>query len=315
MPSLIKLERDRITSELQSVRRLLTELDDEDVMSRFGLEDRESDLIEELTALDLQVDRNAALGLFFGGKPVLGQRGIEAGFAATAVASFQDLVSKIMAKELIGLGERGPIPQRQSSTMHITNVVRGSFGFQLEEMNDQGAIVETALEQAVERAGKLLVAFTTEDESEFEEAVGETDERIVHVVRDIFRHLHQSDATFRYVTADIDHSFSHPSVDLALQRALTTELQEEPVGITGSFGGFLPEGHMFEFQEENGPLIRGRIAREVTAAEIAEWNQTLLGIGVYARFMRTSVLKDGEVTRQKFKLLGISSSLLDSDVE
>lgn len=305
MPSPIKLERDRLTAERQSLQALIDSLDDEDVMSVIGLEQRLEEVEEEIAALEVGVDGNASLALFFGGRPVVGQRGIEANFAGTVVHKFQDLVAKIMAEDLVGLGERGPVPARASSTMHITSIVRGSFGFLMEEMNDQRELVDTALEGAVEKAGRILMAFASDDENEFEGTVGETDNRVVHAVREIFQLLDSSEATLRFVTPKLDHAFKGDAVDLVLERALTTEVQEEPVGLEGIAAGFLPDGHMFEFRIDDETL-RGRISREVEAREIMRWNRQYLDQRVYGRFLRSSVVKNGEVVRHSYKLIGIA---------
>ena len=38
-----------------------------------------------------------------------------------------------------GLGQRGIVPNKGASTLHITNIVRGSFGFLLEEVQSTAA--------------------------------------------------------------------------------------------------------------------------------------------------------------------------------
>lgn len=304
MPALIKLERDRLTAEYQTLQVLIDRLDDEDVMARYSLEERLEEVSDEIAALDIGVDGNASLALFFGGKPVIGQRGIEADFAGAVVRRFQDLVAKIMAEDAVGLGQRGPVPARASSTMHITSVVRGSFGFLMEEMNDQRALIDTSLGNAVEKAGRILLAFSSDDETDFEGTVGETDNRVLQSVRDIFQLLNSSEATLRFVTPKIDHSFKGEEVDLVLQRALTTEVLEEIVILEGIASGFLPDGHMYEFRLPDDTL-RGKVSREVATEEIMQWNREFLDRRVSAKFLRTSVVKDGEIVRHTFKLLQI----------
>lgn len=308
MSSLLKLERDRLLAEAHSLESIIEDLDSEDIMSKIGLQDRLAEIREEIYALEIPYDRNASLALFFSGAPVIGQRGIESEFASQAVGRFQDLVSKIMADELSGLGERGPIPARATSTMHITNIVRGSFGFLLEEMNDQGEMVETALERAVEGAGKLLMAYSGENEEEFQIALGDTNGRIANAARDIFQLLSANDATLRLLTSQIDHSFYKADLDIALDRALSSNVEETVVSLNGVIAGLLPEGHMFEFRS-NDETIRGKISREVEAGEIVVWNQRFLGNEVRARFLKTAVFRDGEIARHSFKLLGIDETL------
>ena len=97
MSSLRKLERDFAHADIAAVSSLVAQLGDEDVMARFGLESR----LQRLRAAAAKLDETpeaptASAALFFGGRPVLGQNGIEAEFGAAAVANFQDLVAKVI---------------------------------------------------------------------------------------------------------------------------------------------------------------------------------------------------------------------------
>ena len=135
MTSLRKLERDFAHADLAAVQGLLAQLGDEDIMARFGLEARRDELQQTIETLDAAPDEPvASAALFFGGGPVIGARGIESEFAGSAVTKFQDIVAKVLAHETGGLGQRGIVPNKGASTLHITNIVRGSFGFLLEEV-------------------------------------------------------------------------------------------------------------------------------------------------------------------------------------
>jgi|LakMenEpi03Aug12_release.lakeMendotaPanAssembly.Ray.scaffolds.fasta_scaffold44857_2 uncharacterized small protein (DUF1192 family) len=99
MSSMRKLERDFAHADAAAVNGLLAQLGDEDVMARFGLEARLADLQAEIARLDAAGDEPvASAALFFGGRPVLGQRGIESEFAGTVITKFQDIVAKVLAR-------------------------------------------------------------------------------------------------------------------------------------------------------------------------------------------------------------------------
>lgn len=151
MGSLRKLERDYVSADLAAVENLIDRLTDEDVMARFGLEARRDELRQSLAALAPQDDLTASAAIFFGGRPVVGSSGIESEFAGNAVAKFQDLVAKLFAQqENGGLGQRGVVANKAATRLHITNIVRGSFGFLLEDVSPQGALIETNLKVAAD---------------------------------------------------------------------------------------------------------------------------------------------------------------------
>jgi hypothetical protein len=306
MTSLKKLERDRTAADLASVESLLAGLTEEDVMARLSLEGRRDELQQHLAEMVVGFDDGlASAALFFGGRPVAGQRGVESEFAGNAVAKFQDLVAKLLVQEFGDLGQRGPVPNKAASTMHITSIVRGSFGFLMEELQPQGQLVDTALSKAVDEASRSMAAFGSDDESEFQTAAGEVDSRVLATAGEFFGLLGENHATLRLVTSDHDDAFSANAVQLAVQRAATTVVREDFDAVPGQLNGALPEGHMFEFTNVLGAVIRGRVDRAIPTDQLMQWNLTLLNTDVTARFKIRRVFKDGEFVRESHTLLGL----------
>ena len=275
MTSLRKLERDFARADLAAVRGLIAQLSEEDVMARFGLEARRDELqvaIAAMEALPEETVRPAAL--FFGGNPVIGTRGIESTFAGSAIGKFQDIVAKVLAHETSGLGQRGVVPNRSASTLHITNVVRGSFGFLLEEVQPPQQLLETSLKTAVDKAAQLLDAFGEPDEEQFRSAVEDIDERLLGTAREFFSLMRQSGATLRLVSGDMDRSFGAQSVERAAERATSTTVEEAEESIRGYLSGVLPESHQFEFRAggERG-IVRGKVDRALSSAELEVFNR------------------------------------------
>ena len=132
----------------------------------------------------------------------------------------------------------------------------------------------------------------------------DTDGRVLQSVRDIFQNLDNHEATIRLVTHNIDHAFSGDAIEKVLNRALTTDVHEDFPVLEGVAAGFLPDGHMFEFRIGDETL-RGKISKEISSEEIADWNRQFLFRQVKAQFLKTSVLKNGEVIRHSFKLLDL----------
>ncbi|MDN3563718.1 hypothetical protein ACFQY5_21790 [Paeniroseomonas aquatica] len=310
MTRLKKLERDFATADIAAVNGLLAQLGDEDVMTRFGLEARLDELKRDLAALDDNVDEpTAAAALFFGGQPVLGSRGIESEFGGAAVTRFQDLVAKVLAHENGGLGQRGVVPYRGASTLHITNIVRGSFGFLFEEMQPQHQMVDTSLKAAIDETARLLGAFGEPDEEAFRTAVEEIDDRVLGTAREFFGLMRQRGATLRVVAGDRDNSFGAEAVARAADRASSTVLQDDEELIAGQLAGVLPDAHQFEFRAgaDRGTL-RGRIDRALTADQLGRFNRDFVNVDGKGRFHVKRVLRDEVVVRETYTLLGLEPS-------
>jgi hypothetical protein len=304
MTSLRKLEHDRTRADLASVEALLDQLSDEDVMMRLGLESRREELIAEIQGLDDQEETTASAALFFGGRPVAGNRGIESEFGGSAVTKFQDLVAKLLAREIGGLGQRGVVPNKDAATLHITNVVRGSFGFLLEEIEPQHQLVKTALKSAVDDASQLLRAFAEPNDEKFQEAVEAVDDRIVTTAREFFGLMRQSGATLRLVSGESDNSFGADAVARAAERADTTAVEDAEQTMEGQLGGFLPDAHQFEFRTA-GPsgTIHGKVDRTLSASELADFNRRFVNVPAKIQLRVKRVRRNGHIVRESFTLL------------
>lgn len=304
MSSQRKLERDFAHADMAAVTALLAQLNDEDVMARLGLEARLEELRQKIVRLDhVEEERTASAALFFGGRPVVGARGIESEFAGTAVTKFQDLIAKVLAQTSVGLGQRGVVPNKGASTLHITNIVRGSFGFLLEEVQPQQQMIETPLKTAVDEAARLLDAFGEPDEEQFRTAIETIDQRVLGTAREFFDLMRQSGATLRLVAGDNDRSFGMEAVSRAAERATSTTVEEAEGIFQGQLAGVLPDAHQFEFRtSEDRGTIRGKIDRALSADELMRFNKEWVNVDASARMYIRRVLHNGAIVRESFTL-------------
>ena len=310
MTGLRKLERDFVRADLAAVTGLLAQLGDEDVMARLGLEARRDELQQTIARLDdTDEEPIASAALFFGGRPVSGSRGIESEFAGSAVTRFQDIVAKVLAHESVGLGQRGIVPNKGASTLHITNIVRGSFGFLLEEVRSQRPMVETSLKMAVGEATRLLEALGEPDEEKFRTAVEATDDRVLGTAREFFELMRQSGATLRIVAGEADRSFGSEAVARAVERATSTTVEDAEETIQGQLAGVLPDAHQFEFRTDlDRGTIRGKVSRTFAVDQLTRLNRDLVNVNAEARVHIRRVRRSGAVVREGFTLLALDKA-------
>ncbi|MBW0003870.1 MAG: hypothetical protein JO216_10300 [Hyphomicrobiales bacterium] len=307
MNGLRKLERDFAHADKTAVTGLLAQLRPEDALTRLGLESRLRELDRDIARMSTpQNEPTASAALFFGGKPVIGTRGVESEFASEAIGKFQDMVAKVLAHETSGLGQRGTVANKGESTLHITRIVRGSFGFLLEEIQPQEEIVDTKLKAAVQEATRLLDAFREPNEEQFRSAVETIDERLLGTARDFFELMRSSGATLRLVAGDTDLSFGAEAVSRAVERAATTKVEEREEVVFGQLAGVLPDAHQFEFRTstERG-VIRGRVDRAITSDRLTEFNRQLVNVDATARMRVKRVFHKDAVVRENFVLLSL----------
>ena len=310
MSALKKIERDQHAAEFAAVTALLDQLTASDIITRMGLEARRDEIATVLAEMTEEPENpTASAALFFGGKPVAGSRGIESEFGGNAVTKFQDLVAKLMADEAGSLGQRGIVPNKGAATLHITNVVRGSFGFLLEEVEPQGLAIDTSLKVAVDNAAQLLSAFGETSEDKFRAAVEKIDQRVLTTAQEFFSLMRTSGATFRLLAGDEDRSFGLEAVSRAAERASSTSVNEVEEQIEGQLGGVLPDAHQFEFRSEARGPLRGSVDRSIPASDLAEMNRTRVNVDAVATLKVRRVIRNGEMVRESFTLLRLDSKL------
>ena len=310
MTSQWKLERDLLHADMAAVTALLDGLDPEDVMMRFSLEARRDELLELIEEAGAEPDDIAASAvLFFGGQPVTGTRGIESDFAGEAVSKFQDLVAKVMAKELGALSERGVVPNKRAAVLHITNITRGSFGFVLEEVRPQGLPMDSPLKSAVSEATKLLDAFGHPSDAQYEEAVEKADPRILDTARDFFRLMRQRSATLRLVTNEWECRLGVDGVTRAAERAKSTATKSTEESIRGQLVGVLPDARRFEFRtDDSRRVIDGGFGKSFGKDALIRFSEEWIGIDVQVQMTVRRVFRRRVLVRESYMLMGLQES-------
>lgn len=261
-----KLRKDSLMAELSSVRALLEEsIAIGDPVGQIQFNHRKEEILGQLNELDESFDTLASLAIYFGGKPVIGSRGISAEFASIAIEELQSLISKVQASNLLGkIGERGRVPKVTNSELMITEVTKGSFGFVLEELSDQQPLFETALKATVDQVSNIIAKTCAPNEEEFEEILDQIDSRSLISLKKFLANLDNNKATLRLVENNNDFIIDEDSAHRGRVRIETTVIEEEYSPYEGKLVGFLPEHKKFELKLKDGELIYGTATVEAT---------------------------------------------------
>lgn len=255
-----KLTRAALESELATLESLIREGEIADPLGVLSLRERASEINRQLEKLG-QPKHHADVTLLFYGKPVDGSKGIDAEFAGKALQSYQSALSKHM-NALTGraLGRRGPIPERKLSRMNIVDVVHGSFGFRLEEDNDELDMFDTSLHVAVQEITKILADIASPSDIIFEQAIEEIDSRTFLSVKGLIELLRNEEARFKIVEDDVEQEFDEVKIERAYRRVEKTEVNEDDEQLDGILVGILPVARRFEFHVNGTPdIISGPI--------------------------------------------------------
>lgn len=215
-----KLELDSLRADLSAIESLLAaRKEEEDPIGWFQLNSRKKHIEEQINRIEKTPAALASIGLFFGGDPVFGSKGILAEFAGKILEQFQELVQKRFAVADTGpLGARGPIRGKGDAQLMIVEVARGSFGFVLEEASENMALVETPLKQVLDEVSQLLINIASADEALFDQALESLDERTLISLKEFYKVLGENKATMKLVEQEKELLLGLEDITRARQR-------------------------------------------------------------------------------------------------
>lgn len=289
-----------IKADLSAIGRLLDRVSPDSALDRAGLEYRRNQLAEEGRALPDFTGNFASVELQFGGGPVFGDSGVDARFAARMVDAFQRAVATAAASAGgAAIGSRGPLPDG-IARLHVTDVVRGSFGFRLEELGQQ-ELHGSKLREAVAEIEGVLESLTKPDDEAFVDAVENVDPRVVTALRDFMTGLDQASAVCRVIAQDREVRFDSLALtESAAKRIQTFQVTEEEDDILGILWGVLPESRRFEFKRDD-EMLKGRLGKEIGDPVSL---QSLSGHNCIAR-IRTTIVQRPQGTSRRLTLLKV----------
>ena len=258
-----------LLSERGTLEKLIDQASPGSVISRMSLEARLRQVEEDLKAYEGYSPRVVKARLTFRGKPVVGNRGIQAGFGTDAANAFAEAVTRIGASRHAPLSARGPIPKSAEYQLLITGTAVGSFGFQLEDAAQLPALQgrSTPVELAIKKVKEILEASVGADE-ELSEVISDTDQRALESVKAFLKKMVDNGATCALEFQG--HEFSFRDVaQVQRSEGRLSSIREDDVILSGQFHGFLPSRRRAEFllaetnadflQEAIGTVVSGRV--------------------------------------------------------
>lgn len=271
-----RLELDALNADLAATEALLAKAESYgDVIGQIQLSHQKNQIIEAIDKIQSTNVHTGKVALFFGGGPVIGSHGVEADFAGRAISTFQDIVERRMALAELGeLGARGPIPLKRSAQLMVTDVVRGSFGFVLEEAATDQAITDTELNVVLDQVSNIVFDIASIDADRFDSILNEIDGRLLTCLKNLFSLLDDARASFRIVHQTADHALNRNDIQRGRSRIDRAEIEEkETSDLTGFLLGLLPEHKKFELRRsDTGEIIYGsvdsRLARRFLSGDL-----------------------------------------------
>ena len=281
-------QRDALKVQLLDTRRM-KELAAGHPLMAPAFEEREKDLQAQIDALPLG-DKEARAILFFSGEPVQGSMGIDASFASGVLDPFQSMVMADYADRWHGVaGTRGPRVGQANSRLLLTALPRGSFGLELTKADSAELFEEDQLADTLAHVTKLVESAATSDE-DFAAELNDTAPRVIQNLRSFLEVVAKGKAGLRMETGDYHCTMDPIRANEAYQRVAGTVTNTKEIKVKGVFKGVLLESWRFDFVNEDGHKISGKIDENLTSDEVAKLNREFFNQHCLAVLDKTTVL-------------------------
>jgi hypothetical protein len=303
------LRGSQIRAEMASLESLLSSLHSDDIVGKIGLESRLQSLSDELALINEHSDTLASTALYFGGAPVIGSSGIDADFASKIISKYQDLVIDIWSNPESESQQTNATTVHNEPHLHVTALLHGSMGFLIEELEPRAVpLFPTSLKQAVDRADDVIVNIGVGNEATFEEQIESLDPPTFNSARHFFTTLHRFEASLRVVDTNRDATLYREDVDRAFVRLEDSSVEERVITENGLLVGIIPHGGRFEFQMDNGVLVTGKVASNLSEAYLKRLEtEQAIGRRWKATIKRREVKRFNR-SRESYKLMDLQDS-------
>jgi len=275
--------------------------------TRLMWEQRLNEINRQIEEMGVTRAASASVALIFDGLPVVGQGDIRLDFATEALGSYQKIVAASLATlEHQTISSRGKIKGAKKSKLYIRDIVRGSMGFILEELEPtQPELFSSPLKNAIEQATLFLASLNTPAMEEFNTAIDAAPPRLVGAVQKFAKVLRDAGATTKILGDEQKIALNFEEVKRLSDRFTTVEVKEEDGSVRGKLLGVLPDSHDFELAVDGGDgLIRGAISDELATRYIADptFMEQLLLKPVLAHLKYTRTFRGGRMLREQVTL-------------
>jgi hypothetical protein len=263
----------QLLAEQKELRLMLSHIPASAVLDRMGMEARLKEIEAEVGTEPKLGPEPARAQVTFRGKPVVKSHGIFAEFGTEVMKSLTEVVTAMAASHATGpLKPKGPIPNREEHQLLITNTVPGSFGFEVEEYQDELPLEgdESSVAVALAKTQAILEKTRESDDDDLAEVLSETDSRTLNAVRNFLKVMVDAEASCGLEYRERMVRFSDPGdVQRSMQRLGEQNVKETNVEIVGRVLGAMPVHRTFEFEvEADKRVITGKVGPAIEDADI-----------------------------------------------
>ncbi|MDQ1186097.1 hypothetical protein [Agrobacterium larrymoorei] len=185
---------------------------------------------------------------------MIGRGDIRLDLSTGALSSYQRIISAALASQTEPhVGAKGKVKGEGRSKLYIRDIVRGSMGFILEELEPpQTDMFNTPLKTAVEEATQLIERLSHGSRDEFDAALSDTAPRLIGAVQKFTKVLRDGRATAKIMGDEAKVALGLEDIGGLSERFEDISVDEEVSNFIGMLQGVLPVSREFELNVFDG---------------------------------------------------------------
>ncbi len=262
-------------------------------------------LQNELDQLPDEQDDSKVTLLFYG-EPVVGSVGIDAEFTVKTLFPFQQMVSAAYNDRRSGsLGKRGVIKNKNASSLVLTALPKGSFGFELTHIKNEESDLFSEIDVAKSLAfiNDIICAAASND-TDFSENLEQANIRIIKNLQRFLKSIYKSNAGIKIETGTHHCSLTPQHVEDAYIRVSQTRTEKDNINLKCIFKGGIIDGQ-FELETDNHTTIRGKFDEKVPDENVIRFIKKFTNMECIANTERTTIILPNESKKFIYDLISL----------
>lgn len=272
--------------QLAEMQEILSQNMDSPLM-RVSLEKRIAILQSELDSIGTIKHFDTSIKLWFGGEAVYGSMGIFADFASKTSTILSNMIATKYIEIISGKptpSERGKIKGIGKGKMYISNILHGSFGYEMGWIKND-LFSEQDASQAIEEVISLI-DIAAKDEEHLEDVLQHESPRTITYLRNFYKAVSTTSNMLK-MESGLNHTeLSKGDLQIGYNRIKESNITEIYTTMEARLSGIFTDSGTFEFIDNEGNRRIGHTSEDLDDDQLTEYAR------IYTNMMCKLVMKE-----------------------
>ena len=257
--------------QLAEMQEVLSQNIDSPLM-RVSLEKRIENIQSELASIGNIEYFDTSLKLWFGGEAVYGSMGIFSDFASKTSVILSNMIATKYTEIVSGKlsqSERGKIKGVGKGKMYISNILHGSFGYEMGWVRND-LFSEQDASQAIEEVISLI-DIAAKDEERLDDVLQNESPRTITYLRNFYRTVSETSNILKMESGMNHTELSKTELQIGYSRVKLSNIIETYVTMDARLSGIFTDSGTFEFVDNENHRRTGNTAEDLDEEQLAEY--------------------------------------------